>query len=383
MPRRSRIPKPRTQHHALCCQNIDEPRSPQQIVLGLAIAGITVTAVLLTLYGYAAWNTVMRRYLDHVSFRLLVYALLAQSQLVFGILVMINTMTEHPGWQCDLQSFVEQLSLMVSAGMFFCMALNLQWSVDSTCWFSSTDPAERTRWLIGTQTFWDPSRLLGGIQRVPDNPRGISLFMRCTLPPLYGGETLSMMHRKLDTRHLHVDTEFSTTHTSEASRRAGSTILRCRNIILRIGLYPFVSCLLNISSAVIFLHEQNKLGWPFIITEIVIYAGRPLIYRLLAATDPSFIRALHALHHPESEFETETHNTRHSAQWAVPSVCLSTVIIKMPPDESVLGEFEKEAWREQSQITASTSTLGAEAHRVRGQVTTATNTALNQGVLVH
>ncbi|KAJ7875497.1 hypothetical protein B0H14DRAFT_3437053 [Mycena olivaceomarginata] len=279
-------------------------------------------------------------------------------------------MTEHPGWQCDLQSFVEQLSLMVSAGMFFCMALNLQWSVDSTCWFSSTDPAERTRWLIGTQTFWILLASLGEF----------SAFL------IILGH---LVVYELDTRHLHVDTEFSTTHTSEASRCAGSTILRCRNIILRIGLYPFVSCLLNISSAVIFLHEQNKLGWPFIITEIVIYAGRPLIYRLLAATDPpfmmspySFIRALHALHHPESEFETETHNTRHSAQWAVPSVCLSTVIIEMPPDKSVLGEFEKEAWREQSQITASTSTLGAEAHRVRGQVMTATNTALNQGVLV-
>ncbi|KAJ7312577.1 hypothetical protein DFH08DRAFT_973365 [Mycena albidolilacea] len=31
--------------------------SPQRIVLGLGITGITVTAALLILYGYAAWNT--------------------------------------------------------------------------------------------------------------------------------------------------------------------------------------------------------------------------------------------------------------------------------------------------------------------------------------
>jgi hypothetical protein len=99
----------------------------------------------------------------------------------------------------------------------------------------------------------------------------------------------------------------------------------------------------------------------------------------------SFIRALHALRHPESEFEAEAHDARHSAQWTVPSGCLSTVIIEMPPDESALGEFEKEAWREQSQIMASTSTLGAETQCtswVRGGVATATNTAPNQGVSV-
>jgi hypothetical protein len=99
----------------------------------------------------------------------------------------------------------------------------------------------------------------------------------------------------------------------------------------------------------------------------------------------SFIRALHALRHPESEFETEAHDARHSAQWTVPSGCLSTVIIEMPPDESALGESEKEAWREQSQIMTSTSTLGAEARWtswVRGRVATATNTVPNQGVSV-
>jgi hypothetical protein len=81
----------------------------------------------------------------------------------------------------------------------------------------------------------------------------------------------------------------------------------------------------------------------------------------------------------------EAHNTWHSAQWAVPPGGLSTVIIEMLPDESVLGEFEKEAWREQSWIMTSTSTLGAKAQctsRVRGQVATATNTVPNQGVLV-
>ncbi|KAJ7850130.1 hypothetical protein B0H13DRAFT_2087383 [Mycena leptocephala] len=96
----------------------------RQLILGLAIPGVSLTAALLILYAYAAWNSASRRYLDRVSFRLLVYALLAH--LAFGIVLGAGTMSGHPRWRCDIQSFVTNLSLMVSAGMFFCIALNLQ-----------------------------------------------------------------------------------------------------------------------------------------------------------------------------------------------------------------------------------------------------------------
>jgi hypothetical protein len=49
-----------------------------QIILGLIIPGMGLTTALLILCGYAAWNPVSRRYLDRVSFRLLIHALLAQ-----------------------------------------------------------------------------------------------------------------------------------------------------------------------------------------------------------------------------------------------------------------------------------------------------------------
>ncbi|KAJ6504962.1 hypothetical protein C8R45DRAFT_1090727 [Mycena sanguinolenta] len=54
-----------------------------------------------------------------------------------------------------------------------------------------------------------------------------------------------------------------TSYPSTSSHRPGSTILRFRNIILRIGLYPLVSCILNISTAVIefclFQNHQKNL----------------------------------------------------------------------------------------------------------------------------
>jgi hypothetical protein len=91
------------------------------------------------------------------------------------------------------------------------------------------------RWLIGTQIFWILLASLGEVSAFLMILGHVVLYEVHSFPPLYGGQTLSMTHRKLDTRRLCADTELSATHTSEASRRAGSTILRFRNIILRIG----------------------------------------------------------------------------------------------------------------------------------------------------
>ncbi|KAJ7833177.1 hypothetical protein B0H13DRAFT_2678968 [Mycena leptocephala] len=381
-----------------------------QLVLGLAIPGVSLTAALLILYAYAAWNIASRRYLDRVSFRLLVYALLAH--LAFGIILAAGTVTGHSGWRCELQSFVTNLSLMVSAGMFFCMALNLQLvlahgvngqnmekyyilgttlvclicnvtpyaagklgrAVDGTCWYSSTEPAEISRWLIGTQTFWI---LLASVGEV--SAFGIILGY--------------LIVHKLNGRYPRADTQPSATHTSGTSRRAGPTILKFWKIIIRIGETPPISqggarciiyaCLLNISTAVLDLRsEKSDLSWPLVLTDLAIYAGRPLIYGLLAATDPSFTRAMRALRHPESDSETGANHPSRSAQWAATSGRLSTVIIETPPDESVLGEFDKEDFREHSQIMASTwSTLGTAeqyTNTQRGQI--AGSTALNQQV---
>jgi hypothetical protein len=88
------------------------------------------------------------------------------------------------------------------------------------------------------QTFWILLASLGEVSAFLIIPGHVVLYKVHSFPPLYGGETLSMTHRKLDTRWLCVDAELSATHTLEASHCAGSTILRFRNIILCIGKTP-------------------------------------------------------------------------------------------------------------------------------------------------
>ncbi|KAJ7841179.1 hypothetical protein B0H14DRAFT_3457613 [Mycena olivaceomarginata] len=370
-----------------------DPQVYPRLILGLLIPGLVLTTALLALFGYAAWNIVSRRYLDRVSFRLLTYALVVH--LIFGVSFAMNTLGGYSDWRCSFLAFTTNLSLIFSSCIFFCMALNVPLVVvykisgqamekyyvagttliclicnvppyasgnlghvlipTKTCWYSNADPEARFRWVVGTQTSWTIIMTVGEV---------VAFLI------IIG---YLVMHE------FHLLCRSTTTEATYSSEGAGSTILKFRNIILRIGLYPLVSCLLNVTLNGIDLYasrnykikafELTKLDNDLLLVAMASCAGRPLIYGLLAATDPvcpflsfalppfptyvlnsisftvprprltclrnptppltditsiiiqSFIRALYALRHPDAETET---------QFRRPSGCLST-IVEIPP----------------------------------------------------
>ncbi|KAF7378418.1 hypothetical protein MSAN_00268400 [Mycena sanguinolenta] len=345
-----------------------------QITLGLIIPGIGLTTVLLTLYGYAAWNTVSRRYLDRVSFRLLTYALIAH--LCFGISFTIGVLAAYPGRGCAFLTFLSDLTAVFSAGMFCSIAINLPlvlafnvngrkmekyyvggitlialvsnvvpyasgmpgWDdVNEICWFRTKDPSGMPHWLVDTQSVW---LLLASLGEVVSFIVVAGYLVMYRLVP-----------------------DVPSSYASTASHRAGSTILRFRNIILRIGLYPLVSCIFNISTTVIMFylfqnhHAESQPNWKVNLAGLAMSAGRPLIYGLLAATDPSFIRAMRALSHPENEAET-------LSQVRTPGPEMSTIIY-LPYDGSSINEQDKD------------NTLGSSLQaRMRGDETSTTSTSV-------
>ncbi|KAJ6460539.1 hypothetical protein C8R45DRAFT_1108950 [Mycena sanguinolenta] len=330
-----------------------------QIVLGLIIPGLGLTTMLLILYGYAALKLVSRRYLDRVSFRLLTYALVAH--LCFGVSCIIGIFIPELRRRCAHLSFLSNLCLVFSAGMFFSIAINLplvlafnvngqkmekyyvlgvtlvglssslaSWDdVNETCWYRSEDPTTLLRWFIGSQSF------------------GILLAST--------GEVVAfvIIVWYLVAYRL-IAEDIPTTYSSTASHRPGSTILRFRNIILRIGLYPLVSCIFNILVTVtefyLFQNHKKHAGtskpnWRLNLAVDAVYSGRPLVYGLLAATDPSFIRAFKALRHPETELEAQTH-VRTSP------LDMSTIIY-LPQDEISINERDKAVTQEFSMAAQS------------------------------
>ncbi|KAJ6539863.1 hypothetical protein DFH09DRAFT_1323413 [Mycena vulgaris] len=265
----------------------------------------------------------------------------------------------HPGWSCNLVSFISNLSLMFSAGMFFCMALNLPlvlvyrvsgqrmekyyifgtlvvctatavsayasgslgWNATiQVCWYRSDDPAAMLRWIIGTQTFWI---LLVAVGEV------IAFLTIMGYMIAYQLVTYFFTPRAQQS------------FASENLHTAGLTIVMFRNIILRIALYPLVSCMLNISTSVLDVYlvkhpELTVLTGRLSVVDLVIFSVRPLIYGILAATDPSFLRGLRELRHPASSYPRHSCVTAH-----FPAPCLSTVLSMTPDAEQNASDGEK------------------------------------------
>ncbi|KAJ6559374.1 hypothetical protein DFH09DRAFT_1161478, partial [Mycena vulgaris] len=278
------------------------------VILALILPGVGLTIIVLALYAYAAWNPVSRKHLDRVSFRLLPH---------LRYRIPIGMLDVHPGWQCGFVSFLLSLSLLFSAGMFFCIGINLpsvpcrrldwcsittstvnEWKkycitgtavVSGVCnivpyasghlGYRSGDEVSRMGWVIGTQTVWILLVSFGDVVAFLIMVRHLVAY-------------LATRGRFREARKL------SATYCSGASL---SNINTFRNIIIRIGLYPLVSCLLNISTSVLDLYildnpVQRNLNSRLNLMDLALFSACPLIYGLVAATNPSFIRALRELY---------------------------------------------------------------------------------------
>ncbi|KAJ7231400.1 hypothetical protein B0H12DRAFT_209596 [Mycena haematopus] len=289
------------------------------LIMAIAIPSITLILLILGAYAWTAWNPVSRPYLNRVSFRFLVYALIANLAYSAG---MISGLHLKAGPACSGSTFFYNMCLMFAGIMFFCMALNLQlvlvyrvngnkmekyyimgaifvtlacnvpayaagalgfWDVNQTCWYNSPDPAGQLRWFVGTQAFW-------------------MFFMSA-------GEVVSFLTVVgfMIFRHrMRSVTADSATSSLSQPPIPTSPLILYRKMILRIGLYPLVSCFLNITGAILDLHTvldttYTEVNWRLGIVDLLIYDLRPLMYATLAATDPSFLRALRALHYPISD----------------------------------------------------------------------------------
>ncbi|KAJ7065166.1 hypothetical protein C8F01DRAFT_1366207 [Mycena amicta] len=320
----------------------------QRLLLGLIIPGALLTTGLLLLYAYAAWNPVSRTHLDRVSFRLLVHALVAH--LVFCIVFPLSSLHGRPGIACEFQAFFTNSTLMYSAGMFFCVAINLPLVLalkvngqrmekfylagvaivclacnipplaagrlglnpaNLTCWYRNAPGPTLLKWVISTQTAWMVFTSLGEVTSfvvIVAYLVGYELETRSFRIRVW--RSTSRTHRStFPTVDLDVntrDTKPPTALPTGPSQREREHIRLFRGIVLRIGLYPLVSCLLNISTSVLDLLQSSdptptERIWRMNIADLTIYSSRPLVYGLLAATDPSFIRAMHALYRSDAD----------------------------------------------------------------------------------
>ncbi|KAJ7858361.1 hypothetical protein B0H14DRAFT_3635170 [Mycena olivaceomarginata] len=299
------------------------------LILGILIPGIVFSALVLMAFAYAASQRRSRPHLHRVSFRLLVYALV--SNFILGVtLIPMETLMTGPisPAGCTFAAFASNASLLFSACMYFCMALNLQLVLihgvnglmmekyyvigssllvgvcnitplavggqfglyDDLCWFSNPDPVLRFRWMVGMQSFW--------------------LFLMASSELVCFVLLMSyMLRRWMFVKRIRLEISAEMTPSQQAP------ILRFRAIILRITLYPLLSCVLGFSGTTVDLYlakhlENTELKVQLTVLDQCIFNARPFLYAVLAATDPSFLRAIDALRnlHPSAGSQ-QTSNT--------------------------------------------------------------------------
>ncbi|KAJ7778246.1 hypothetical protein B0H16DRAFT_1846327 [Mycena metata] len=294
------------------------------LMLAFGVVDIVFISLILVACLWAACNPVSRPHLNRVSFRLLVCALVAN--LFYGGLL-ICSMKLGPDPACSGVAFFGNVCLMFAGVMFFCMALNLvlvlvygvngqsmekyymlgavamplvctvppyaagasgYWAANDACWFNSPDPVVQLRWWIGTQGFWMLLTAAGEV---------VSFFVIVGfMASSNAQETIfnfSWPYKIL--RHRVVSAIASGTSSLKPPTLPKPPIVAYRNIILRIGLYPLVSCLFIVTGGFLDFYRTKTQNRRLGIVHLLVYSLRPMAYAILAATDPSFLRALRAL----------------------------------------------------------------------------------------
>ncbi|KAJ7926229.1 hypothetical protein B0H13DRAFT_2653957 [Mycena leptocephala] len=321
------------------------------VILGLAIPGVALSVLLLAAIAFLQWNPVSRPYLDRVSFRLLVYALIGN--VIFGAVMLPPMKGSSPG--CTLISFLYATAPMFSAALFCSMAVNLQlvlihgvngnkmekyyllaaaflcaacnipplaagifgwYAPAAKCWLTPSIPAVQQHWMIGTQSV--PMILMSAIEVVcKDANRNLRIGYPCVdpsrtsnraVPPEYPPHRLVPASFLLF-KHNRVCPQYIHQYTSAPNSlyfQYEYTDIECA--------YPTA----DILSPAMLMYVP--------IVDSCVYSVRPLMYALLAATDPSFLRAIRSLRHateiePSSQWVSSPRShsqtaTAVSAQWA-------------------------------------------------------------------
>ncbi|KAJ7602876.1 hypothetical protein B0H17DRAFT_1122165, partial [Mycena rosella] len=246
---------------------------------GLVLPGVCLIIVVLC---------AIATHLNRVSFRLLCFGLVGN--LLFGITWFIAMKFSGPSAGCSFVTFViMSFSIMFSGGIFFCMALNLDtilgtfilsalcnivpyasgkfgWDeFNQSCWFSSPDERTMIKWLVGTLSFWVLLMSTGEV-----------LVFLIIVGYLISHE---ITIRRLRSRSTDTDNYYAEDYTLPKSRIAMFVAYQDKTSIL------------------------TELDWRLNIADLAIYSLRPLMYGVLAVTDPAFLRALLELRH-----QVETHS---------------------------------------------------------------------------
>ncbi|THU85530.1 hypothetical protein K435DRAFT_805796 [Dendrothele bispora CBS 962.96] len=278
-----------------------------------SIVGACMCFIMLVVIGLVALRPVSRHHLDRVSFRIIVYVLL--TNMVFGI-VSTNLVYTGPssGWRCGFTMWIFQLTLQLSSFLTFSIALNLQlvvvhrvngqqmekFYVTGSCLIS----LDGTPYLMfaGTPVEMIMNIYPGGSIDPQDIQIGSQLLWLLFTAL---GETIASLvvfiyiikHqlriRKILSFNNTVQSQNGLSFKIPVQDWRDRYINKYRTILIRI----VISCIISVAWVIdaSIKKPNNMSGYHFMMASQLLYCGRPIVYALLSASDPSLLSAIKSL----------------------------------------------------------------------------------------
>ncbi|KAJ7024370.1 hypothetical protein C8F04DRAFT_1270386 [Mycena alexandri] len=293
--------------------------------ISAAIGACFCSLVLVVIAGlYTRPST--RKFLNRVSFRIMVYALACN--MLYGIATAVCAFQTADSRGCGFSVWLIMLTLQCSSWLMFGIALNLQlvlvhglnghtmekfyilgalviaigvtvpplatkqygWDpLNEACWMTATEPKKRLRWQLGCQVIWSLFAAVG------ETIVFITVLVHMFRHQFVHGRRIQNASRALK-GPAPVDAKTRTMKHATAYRK----------VIIRISFYPMVSIVLNgiTVGCDLFLSVSGSISTQ---TDLnvstlnnLMYGLRPSIYALLAISDPALIRAVRSLLHRDS-----------------------------------------------------------------------------------
>ncbi|KAJ7465898.1 hypothetical protein FB451DRAFT_1261297, partial [Mycena latifolia] len=254
-----------------------------EVLLGVTILTLALSGLLLVAFAYLVWNQASRPHLNRVSFRLLVYAII--SNIVYALTLLVNNqnMMGHSA-ACSFVAFLTVVLNLISRNIRLVLVYNVNGNKMEKYYTIGSLFFCVFRWLVGTQLVW----------RILTSSIDVLSFAAILI---------FMVRYDMRIRRLRRHTGSSFHHSgilTLASSRPLPPIVRYRRMIMRISLYPLLSCFISITTCILDVYTVKNLvltGFSvrLRILDMFIHPFRSILYALLAAADPSFLAALRAL----------------------------------------------------------------------------------------
>ncbi|KAJ6601418.1 hypothetical protein DFH09DRAFT_562910 [Mycena vulgaris] len=267
-----------------------------------------------------------RPFLDRVSFRIMVYALACN--MLYGISTAVCAFQTADSVACGFSVWLIMMTLQFGSWLIFGIALNLQlvlvhgvnghimekyyilaaltialcvtipplashqygWDeLNGACWMTAADQKKRLRWQLGSQLIWS---LLAAV--------GEAIVFLIVLSYMFRHQIVHGSRIRSDSRSTRSDTQVGAPY-ADPKTKVINHAAQYRSVIIRISFYPMVSIALNGITVACDLYLSvtgsisSQRDMNVAILNNLMYGIRPVIYALLAISDPALMRAMRSV----------------------------------------------------------------------------------------